>query len=189
MPEADLFLLFVRRLNELALPYVVTGSVAGVIYGEPRVTHDVDVVLDAKPGDSERIAKMFPLEDFYCPPLEVLEEEARRRQRGHYNLIHHRSGFKADVYVAGADRLHAWALDDRYEVELEGVRVPVAPLEYVVVRKLEFFREGRSEKHLLDIRSMLRVSAARVRRPVLLKWIATLGVQEAWREVGVDIAD
>jgi hypothetical protein len=49
MFETDLLLLFIRPLNELRLPYMVTGSVASVLYGESRVTHDVDLVL-AMPG-------------------------------------------------------------------------------------------------------------------------------------------
>lgn len=39
-PETDLFLIFTRRLQALGAPYMVTGSVAGTLYGEPRVTHD-----------------------------------------------------------------------------------------------------------------------------------------------------
>lgn len=45
MFETDLLLLFIRPLTELGLSYMVTGSVAGVLYGEPRVTHDVDLLL------------------------------------------------------------------------------------------------------------------------------------------------
>jgi hypothetical protein len=41
MPEANLFLLFSRRLNALELRYMVSGSVAAIIYSEPRLTNDV----------------------------------------------------------------------------------------------------------------------------------------------------
>lgn len=70
MPETDLFLLFVRRLGELALPYMVTGSIAGTLYGEPRVTHDVDLVLNLPPSAIPKFVAMFPLDEFYCPPEE-----------------------------------------------------------------------------------------------------------------------
>lgn len=46
MPEPDLVLLFTRPLDALGIAYMVTGSVAGILYGEPRVTHDVDVVVE-----------------------------------------------------------------------------------------------------------------------------------------------
>lgn len=48
MPETDgnVFLLFVRRLNSLGIRYMVTGSVASIAYGEARLTHDVDIVVE-----------------------------------------------------------------------------------------------------------------------------------------------
>ncbi len=57
-----------------------------------------------------RFADAFPLEEFYCPPTEVIEQEALRAQRGHFNLIHHESGFKADIYLANRDEFHRWVL-------------------------------------------------------------------------------
>lgn len=71
-----------------------------MLYGKPRVTHDVDVDLSLPGKHAERITRAFPLEDFYCPPVEVLVAEAMRGHRGHFNLIHHQSGFRADVFGA-----------------------------------------------------------------------------------------
>lgn len=183
MPEADLFLLFIRKLNDVRIPYMVTGSIAGMLYGEPRVTHDVDLVLALEPGPGiARMTEYFPLDDFYCPPEEIMLQEAMRSQRGHFNLIHHQSGFKADIYLANRDRFHEWALSEREQINVDGVVVWVAPIEYVVVRKLQFFREGGSEKHIGDILAMMRVSADRVRPNVLEKWLSELRLQPLWNE-------
>ena len=69
---------------------------------------------------------------------------------------------RADVYLANDDTPHA-ALARRRKVEVDGVGVWVAPPEYVILRRLEFYREGRSEKHLRDIRAMARRVAATAR--------------------------
>lgn len=183
MSETDLVLLFTRRLERAGFKYMITGSVAGVFYGEPRVTHDVDLVLALGPSDASRIAELFPLEKFYCPPEEIIVREVLRAQRGHFNLIHHQSGFKADVYLANRDPLHRWALSERMVVEVDDEPVHVAPLEYVIVRKLEFYREGGSEKHLRDIEAMLRVSGEIIRDDVLKRWILAKGLEETWRSV------
>jgi hypothetical protein len=45
MPEPELFLLFVHPFNRVGLRYIVSGSVAAIFYGEPRLTHDVDFVV------------------------------------------------------------------------------------------------------------------------------------------------
>jgi len=110
MPEPNLFYIFTSRINKLGLRYVVTGAVASIIYGEPRLTHDIDVVVELGPEKAEKIAESFPPEDFYCPPIENIRQEALRSLRGHFNIIHHETGFKADVYIAGQDELHQWAL-------------------------------------------------------------------------------
>ncbi|MEZ4364956.1 MAG: hypothetical protein R2939_01550 [Kofleriaceae bacterium] len=179
MQPPDLIAPFVTRLEALGVPYFVTGSTAGILYGEPRLTHDVDLVVDLRPADAARFVAAFPEEEFYCPPEDVLAIEVRRGHRGHCNLIHHATGFKADVYLA-FDELHRWALAHRRALDLEGMRVQVAPVEYVIVRKLEYYREGRSEKHLRDVRSMLEVSASTIDHARLTELIAQRGLDAEW---------
>ena len=158
---------------------MVTGSTAGILYGEPRMTHDVDIVVALALTDVDAFVAAFPLVDFYCPPDDVLAIEVKRGQRGHCNLIHHATGFKADIYIA-FDELHRWALDHRRTLELDGMTLQVAPVEYVIVRKLEYYRDGKSEKHLRDIRGMLEVSTGEIDRTVLDDWIARLDLTAAW---------
>lgn len=180
MSEGSLFLDFLRKFERLGLEYMVTGSVASTMYGEPRVTHDVDVVLKLPPGRVSQFAEAFPLDSYYCPPQEVLLQEALRRQRGHFNLIAHDTGFKADVYLANSDALHREALRYRRALTIEGEQVWIAPPEYVIVRKLEFYREGRSEKHLRDIAAMLEVSGELVDQARLATWVEQLGLAAEW---------
>ena len=72
---------------------MITGSTAGIAYGEPRMTHDVDFVVALAPADIDAFVHAFPIDEFYCPPADVLAIEIGRRQRGHCNLIHHATGF------------------------------------------------------------------------------------------------
>lgn len=181
MQEPELFAPFVIALERLGLPYFITGSMAGILYGEPRMTHDVDIVVAMSLRDVARVVEAFPLEEFYCPPEDVLAIEVRREQRGHFNLIHHTSGFKADIYLA-FDELHRWALAHRRTVVLDQLQLRVAPVEYVIVRKLEYFREGRSEKHMRDIRGMLDVSGSEIDLPFLEQWITRLSLAAEWQQ-------
>src|SRR6058998_1046842 len=97
--EPELFLLFVSPLNRAGIRYVVTGSVAAIFYGEPRLTHDVDFIVFLRDADIDLLTKAFPDTDFYLPPRETIFAEAQREQRGHFNIIHHATGFKADFYL------------------------------------------------------------------------------------------
>jgi len=185
MHEPDLFLVFLEPLGRAAIPYMVTGSVAGIVYGEPRVTHDVDLVVQL---DALRIADfiaLFPGEEFYCPPGEVIEAEVSRETRGHFNLIHHATGFKADIYPVGRDPLHRWAMERRHAAEIEQHRVWVAPPEYVIIRKLQYYQEGGSDKHLRDIRGILELSASTIDMPELEARVSQFGLSEVWRQLRI----
>ena len=181
MPEHNLFLIFVSRLNKLSIPYMITGAVASIIYGEPRLTNDIDLVINMKSDGVESFADMFPIEDFYCPPQEVIRLEIARPQRGHFNLIHHETGFKADIYASGRDELHYWGLKNRKPIDVEGEKFWMAPIEYVILRKLEYFREGESEKHLRDISSILAFSTNEIDFKMLEAQIYKRTLQKEWK--------
>lgn len=180
MPEPSPLLVFIRPLNALGLPYMVTGSVASIYYGEPRLTHDVDIVLQLSSADAVALVHAFPPGGFYCPPLEAIVLESTRPGRGHFNLIHHQTGFRADVYLSGRDPLHRWGMDARREGRIGGVTVWFAPPEYVVLRKLEYYREGGSEKHLRDIAAMLTVSGDQIGLPDLESRVRCAGLDREW---------
>lgn len=171
--------LIADRLNSTGAIWMATGSIAAMTYGDYRVTSDIDIILVLAPSNVGKMGAAFPLEEFYCPPLDVISIEAARTERGHFNLIHHDTGFKADIYVAGTDALTRWAFAHRQKIPFDESILWVAPPEYVIIGKLEFFREGGSEKHLRDIRGMLAVT--KIDRDVLQKEITRRGLEEAWR--------
>jgi hypothetical protein len=172
--------LIADRLNTAGVKWMATGSIAAMSYGEYRVTNDVDVVVVLSEHDIEKLVAAFPLEEFYCPPADVIGIEAAREEHGHFNLIHHETGFKADVYVAGKDALTSWALRQRQAITLEESVIWLAPPEYVIIGKLEFYREGGSEKHLRDIRGILAVTD--VDRALLENEIAQRDLVDVWRK-------
>jgi hypothetical protein len=181
MPAPSPLAAFLDPLERLGLAYCITGSVAASVYGEPRLTADIDVVLVLAASDLATLRAAFPEEHYYVPPDELLRLELSRPSRGMFNLIHHATQFKADIYIAARDPLHVWALAHRRRISLEGSGAWVAPPEYVIVRKLEYLREGGSDKHARDIRFI--VAATAIDRAVLDAEISRLGLEEQWRAV------
>lgn len=179
MPAPSPLAPFLEPLERFAFPYCVTGSVAASVYGEPRLTADIDIVLLLGAADLPALRRAFPDAEYYVPPDETLRLELAREARGMFNLIHHATQFKADLYLAGRDPLHAWALKGRRRIALGGTGAWIAPPEYVILRKLEFLREGGQDKHVRDIRFMLASSE------VDLGWLegelARRGLAEQWR--------
>ncbi len=104
--------------------------------------------------------------------------EADRPEHGHFNLLHHDTGFKADIYISRNDTLQKWAMANRQRLTVDDIAVWLAPPEYVIIHKLEFYREGGSEKHLRDIRGMLAVTD--VDRALIGAEVEARGLAEAW---------
>lgn len=183
MPQPNLLGTFIGPLNRLEIPYAVTGATASIIYGEPRLTNDLDLVVLLKATDINEFTKAFPPNAFYCPPPEVLNIEIKRPYRGHFNLIHHETGAKADIYLAGEDELHRWALLHRRQMSIESMQVWIAPPEYVIIRKLQYYREGGSEKHLKDIAGMVTLSPDQIDFGLMEGMVKRYALETGWQQV------
>jgi len=186
MEQFELFLTFTQPLEEAEISYMATGSVASMLYGIPRFTHDLDLVLDVHGKDLRLIETSFPQEHFYCPPTEVMRMEAGRSQRGHFNLIHHETGLKADIYLYGKEELQAWGLQHKRRIDLPtGSGIWVAPPEYVILKKLQYYREGHSEKHLQDIRGMFEVSPDLIDLDMIRTFVSDKYLETEWKALNL----
>jgi hypothetical protein len=145
-PATDLYARLLEPLRQAGIPYMVTGGLAAIIYGEPRLTNDVDIVVRLDPADAERLAAGFPQPHWYVPPIETIRDEAARPAHGHFNLLELATSLRADVYCLGDDPLGAWAMSHRRAVELSGTTIWLAPIEYVILQKLRYFRESGSDR-------------------------------------------
>lgn len=176
---AEVFSDVLHRLAENGLEYMVVGSIASAYYGEPRLTRDMDLVIDFLAQDLPKLIQAFPEHEYYLPPLEVLTDE--RVRRGQFNLIHASSGLKVD-FVFRKNAPHA--LEEfarRQKVELwPGVDAWIASPEEVILKKLEFYQEGGSEKHLRDISGIL--AQAEVDLSYITRWARDLGLESEWKQ-------
>lgn len=163
---------------------MVTGSIAAILYGKPRLTHDMDVVLVFPHSKIEGFRRFFDTEEFYCPPTEVIREEINQGDQGHMNIIDQISGFKIDLYPFKEDPLVQWGLEHRKKVEIiPGQSVWLAPPEYVIIKKLLYYQEGGSDKHLEDIRGMLEVTGKGIDQKRLKPWVTRLSLEKYWKEI------
>lgn len=91
MQPLEFFTDFISPLELSDIPYFVTGSIASIFYGEPRLTHDIDIVIHLPPSDIVKLISFFPLEKYYCPPEEVVRIESKRRPYGHTHRGHRKN--------------------------------------------------------------------------------------------------
>lgn len=180
MQEPNLFAIYTEILAKNNIEYFISGSVAAIVYGEPRLTHDIDLIISLYDRDIDKFINAFPSNLFYCPPKEIIKTEIKRTSRGHFNLIHHETGFKADVYLIGHEKLQKWALKNKIKISFAGSDIFLAPVEYVIIKKLEFYKEAGSQKHLEDIKNILINSEHLINFIFLNKNLKNMGLVEVW---------
>ncbi len=96
-------------------------------------------------------------------------------------MIHPASGLKVDVFVAAQSEFDRQRLDRARPLSVFADRtVSFATAEDVILKKLQYFREGSSEKHLRDIAGVLRIQGERVDRTRIVHWAERLGLSEIW---------
>jgi len=184
MQPLDLLEIFLLPLEQSGFEYMVTGSIAATLYGEPRLTHDVDLVILLKIDQIQNFITSFPPADFYCPPAEIIRIELQRRDFAHFNLIHHETGYKADCYPFTGNPLHSWALSQKRRIFIRpDFSLFAAPPEYVILRKLQYFRDGGTQKHISDIRKMIATPDCVLDQSVLNDWIDRLNLEKEWKLV------
>lgn len=167
--------------EDLAIPYFVTGSVATIAYGEPRFTNDIDIVVRLFPLLADRLCAAFPEDQFCLSPEAVLSAV---RHSGQFKIIHPGSGLKVDVMVADESDFNAdrFARARRLSVS-PTTKASFASPEDVIIKKLEFYRKGGSEKHLRDIAGVIKVCGAELDLDYLKRWTRRLGLASLWAEV------
>jgi hypothetical protein len=163
--------------------YMISGAVAAIEYGEPRATLGIDIAIQINTQAVARFPQVFPPTEYYCPPEDVLMIEVNCPVRERFNVIHTTSGLKADFYPSKSHPLFQWAMDQRKRVTMGGHDVWLAPPEYAIIWKLEFYREGGDEKHLRDIHVMLAASGEEIDRELIARTATQLGLDEAWMAV------
>jgi len=170
---------FTQVLERLGVPYVIGGSVASSVHGEPRSTNDIDVVAKLEVADiGSLVAAIAP--DYYVSETAVRDAV---HERGTFNAIHVGTAVKVDVFVAGDEPFEAERLRLRERVPVSAdppVHLFVDTAEHVVLRKLEWFRRGgeASERQWRDVVGVLRARAERLDLARLREWAARLEVSD-----------
>ena len=116
-----------------------------------------------------------------------MSEEALRRavqRRGTFNVIHTPSSLKIDVIVAADTHFNRNRFERARRVRPdEGLEASFATAEDVILEKMDFFREGGSEKHLRDITGILMVSGDQLDYEYIENWADQMGLETIWRTI------
>jgi hypothetical protein len=176
--QLDVLKLVAERLQRADIPYMISGSIALNYYAQPRLTRDIDVVVALRPEDAERVTDMFA-EDFYVDADAVRNAIA---QLGMFNIIHYDHVVKVDCIVRKDTLYRQEEFVRRIAVEIDGVTMWLVTAEDLLLSKLVWAAESRSEMQLQDVRNLIR-SVADLDWTYIECWADELTVGELLYEV------
>lgn len=173
MTQQEFFRKVVKFLESRNLPYMITGSVGAMLYSHPRMTNDMDVVVLLRLQDVSSLYEEFDEQTFYLPDSEVIVTEIKRH--GQFNLIHVDSGSKVDFICRKETDFAIEEFSRRQRIPFDSTTESYsATPEDIIIAKLIFYRDGRSEKHLEDIRAILEVSGKTISLDYVRGWCVQL---------------
>ena len=180
MSQPELLKLVAGRLEAAGIEYMVSGSIASSLQGEPRSTHDIDIVIAVRIPATDAAARLkaaFPEPDFYLDEAAVREAILARAM---FNLVDTREADKVDFWPLTEDAFDRERFQRRYVESFEGVRLPVSRPEDTILMKLRWAAMmGGSEKQFVDALRVYEVQHGRLDEAYLDRWADTLGVVAA----------
>jgi len=160
-----------RRLDNACIPYMLTGSLAMAVYAVPRMTRDIDVVVELEPKDVKRFSSLFS-GDCYVDENMVRDAISSRTM---FNVIHNQWIVKADFIVRKDDPYHEGEFTRRNHIDIEGTRVAIVAPEDLILSKLVWAKESQSELQTRDVGQLIR-GVKDLDWQYLERWAGTLRV-------------
>jgi predicted nucleotidyltransferase len=142
--QQELLRKVIRVLEDAGIEYMITGSIASSLQGEPRLTHDIDLVVAIQRPAADRLVRAFPSPDFYLDRDSVLDAIDRQ---GTFNMICVKEGGKVDFWMLKNEPFDQSRFSRKYVEEFMGIRMQVSSPEDTILAKLRCAKEsGGSEK-------------------------------------------
>jgi len=144
--QLDVLREVIARLEQAEIAYMVSGSTALNYYAEPRMTRDIDIVIELGPNGTSRFEQIF-IGEFYLD-RSVIDRAVK--DRGMFNLIHLGRVVKVDFIVRKDSEYRRLEFTRRRRVEAEGLALHMVSPEDLILSKLEWARQGPSELQVLE---------------------------------------
>ena len=160
---------------------MVTGSVVSSLQGEPRSTHDIDLVVLLKSTDVKKLADGFPSPDFY---LNINSIEEAIRFKTMFNLIDLQSGTKIDFWLLTNEPFDQARFERKKEITFMGIAFFITSPEDTIISKLRWSKmAGGSQKQRTDVMRVFQLQKDLLDRIYMNRWLKELALEDEWNSV------
>jgi hypothetical protein len=168
-------------LNKSHIDYMVTGSIVSSLQGEPRATHDVDIVINISESAISALIRAFP------PPQYYLTENSIREAIEHksmFNLLDTNEGDKIDFWILTDEPFDKSRFARKYEENVFDFKMKILKPEDTILSKLRWAQlSGGSEKQFTDALRVYEIQYGKLDLGYLQNWVKQLQVSELWNKL------
>ena len=175
MSQPELLKRVIRKLESIGVEYMVTGAIASSMHGEPRSTHDIDLVIAIKEDAITRLVEAFSPPDYYLNESSVREAVA---EEGMFTLFDKREAAKVDFWVLTNSPFDQSRFARRCIQKAAKIRMTVSSPEDTILMKLWWAKQcGRSEKQFMDALRVYEVQHGKLDMRYLEEWAKRLRIR------------
>jgi len=179
LTEFDILKDVTGKFDKLGIQYMLTGSLAMSYYVQPRMTRDIDLVVEIPPGMIEKIEEIFEV-DYY---LSVDSIKDAVKNGFIFNLIHNKSSIKIDCIIRKNEQYRIVEFERRRKIKITDFHIFIVSKEDLIISKLCWIKEGNSELQKNDVKNLLNSG---FKKEYLLNWIEKLNLQKIFEALKDD---
>lgn len=127
-----------------------------VVWGRPRFTADIDIVVELVPEKLDRFAEeLLAIEKDVYLDKKMMRDALKRE--GEFNFIHPGAGLKVDFWILKNTAFDRERIKRRVKRKLANTILFFISPEDLILSKLLWYKESESTRQLEDIESVLRI--------------------------------
>lgn len=177
LSELDVLKMITKRLETEGIPYMLTGSIAANFYSIPRMTRDIDIVIDVSENDVQKLINCFG-DEFYVSKVSVKTAIQNRKM---FNIIHNEALVKVDFIIKKNSPYRKLEFERKKIINFEGENIFIACPEDLIISKLFWARDSMSEIQIKDIKNLM-LSVQNLDFDYLAKWVKSLNIENIYRK-------
>jgi len=176
--ELEVLRIVVKRLDSAGVPYMITGSIAANFYTTPRMTRDIDIVIEVTENNADMLFSLFS-DDFYIDK-DAVRNAIRNKQI--FNIIHNEGIVKVDFIIRKDTNYRKLEFERRRSIVFEGLKFNIASPEDLIISKLYWTKESLSEMQIRDVQNLMKTNLD-LDIGYVEKWVKELKLEYIYKEV------
>ena len=181
MSQQELLKQVLQVLDDAQIAYMLTGSIVSSLQGEPRSTHDIDIIVAIEQSSAKNLVSSFPPPDYYLDQDSINDAIIHC---GMFNLINTNTGDKVDFWILTDQPFDISRFTRRYIEDVMGMKIMVTSPEDTILAKLNWAKlSGGSEKQFTDALRVFEVQFEKLDLEYLERWAKELDVEELLKKL------